>query len=94
MTADSDAPKTIEVHAQDTLDATLRAFAREADFPDYFGNNLDALLDCLRDEPDLHVVLLDAHVLKRADPDGYRGLRAVLRQAGSESEGFAFTIKR
>lgn len=35
-------------------ESALSAFARSLVFPDYFGHNLDALLDCLRDLADLH----------------------------------------
>lgn len=67
---------------------TLDAFADALDFPDYFGRNLDALLDCLRDlapAPDL--VWAKASALRAADPEGYAGILRVLRQWQAEHPG-------
>ncbi|MCW2813929.1 MAG: hypothetical protein JWN84_1384 [Nocardioides sp.] len=45
------------------------ALATALGFPDYYGNNLDALHDCLRDVPDGLVLLWDAWgALARAEP--------------------------
>lgn len=85
-------PRTVVVPASESLEATLRTFGRVAGFPDYYGSNLDALLDCLRDQPSLRVRLEDADRLHHADPDGYHRLVEVLRQARSESDDFHFTI--
>ena len=55
-------------------------------FPGWFGRNLDALHDCLRDlswlPPGEHVLVWSApSVFELADPDGYRGIADVLRDA-------------
>ncbi len=39
---------------------TTHAYLKEVfDFPEYYGNNLDALKDCLEDIPNLSVVIMD-----------------------------------
>lgn len=63
------------------------AVAAALSFPDWFGRNLDALYDCLRDLSWLpageHVLVWSApEVFERADPDGYRAVTAVLTDAG------------
>lgn len=60
---------------------TFDAFAATLNFPDYFGRNLDALLDCLRDLSDNTALIWDdAGRLRQGDPAGYRGILAVLTQ--------------
>lgn len=67
---------------------TLDAFADALDFPDYFGRNLDALLDCLRDlAPPPSLVWANAYELRAGDPDGYAGIMRVLRQWQAERPG-------
>ena len=45
------------------------ALARALGFPDWYGANLDALADCLRDVPEDGVLLLDAWgAVARAEP--------------------------
>lgn len=87
-------PDDVEVPASDTLQQTLRTFGERCGFPAYYGANLDALLDCLRDQPSLHVTLTGAEVLRCGDPDGYARLVAVLRQARADSDDFHFAITR
>jgi RNAse (barnase) inhibitor barstar len=62
------------------------AVAAALSFPDWFGRNLDALYDCLRDLSWLpageHVLVWSApEVLRDADPDGYRAIAEVLLDA-------------
>ncbi|WP_285725427.1 barstar family protein [Psychromicrobium xiongbiense] len=43
------APQSYVIPAAANKEAVLDAFARSLGFPSYFGHNLDALADCLRD---------------------------------------------
>jgi RNAse (barnase) inhibitor barstar len=59
------------------------AVAAAMSFPDWFGRNLDALADCLRDLSWLpageHVLVWSsASVFRDADPQGYRAVAEVL----------------
>ena len=81
--------REVRLNARDLLEpATLfRAFARELAFPDYFGHNWDALVDCLSD-PNLHtsdtaVLIEDADLLLDARHLGL--FVAVLCQAARRS---------
>ncbi|WP_323791836.1 barstar family protein [Nocardioides sp.] len=42
-----------------TVGALHEALAEALGFPDYYGRNLDALADCLSDQPDAQVLLWD-----------------------------------
>jgi RNAse (barnase) inhibitor barstar len=62
------------------------AVAVALSFPDWFGRNLDALYDCLRDLSWLpageHVLVWSApEVFRDADPDGYGAIVDVLADA-------------
>ena len=94
----------VDASSWNDLDDALAGIARVLRFPDYFGGNLDALVDCLRDIVDgeggidLRSRALAVHVR------GYRGfaarsagqaarLEAALADASSEAaaEGFGLT---
>ncbi|HEY0449086.1 barstar family protein [Actinophytocola sp.] len=67
-------------------DEFLDAVAAALSFPDWFGHNLDALYDSLRDlswlPPGEHVLVWSApEVLERADPGAYDAILDVLRDA-------------
>lgn len=70
------------VSAAADLVGTLDALAAALSFPDYFGRNLDALVDCLRDldVPDrgLTIIVRRAGRLADRDPRGLAGLADAL----------------
>lgn len=69
--------------------ALHQALAQELRFPEYYGNNLDALYDCLTDiQEDITVTLLrfDAMGSFRA------GFRAVLEEAEQDNAHLIVTI--
>lgn len=76
------AGRTPYVVSGSTKRELLDSFAATFAFPDYFGRNLDALADCLRDiEPvtPATVVWDDAASLAKADPATVRAVEEILR---------------
>lgn len=70
---------------------SLANFARDLALPDWFGHNLDALADALRDVHDprgrpVRIVWQGSERLRRKDPDAYRGIASVLRDAAAERD--------
>lgn len=70
-----------------TTDSLLREYARALDFPDYFGQNWDALEECLADLEWLpakgYILLItDAAQVLPDDEEEYATLLEVLRDAG------------
>ena len=62
--------------------SVLAAFQDALGFPDWFGRNLDAFADSLRDvatEPGTLVVWHGAERLAEADPQAYRAMLTILR---------------
>lgn len=62
----------------------LEAFAREGRFPEYFGKNWDALLDCLRDLSWLKVekiIIFHGDLPLHDDPDDCASYLSVLQTA-------------
>ena len=85
------------VHAGATMAETLRRFGEQLGFPDYYGRNLDALVDCLRDLADEQrraITLIVAAVgpLRERDPDGYATLVELLDETESERDDLAVVV--
>ena len=67
-------------------EAFFDAVAAALSFPDWFGRNLDALYDCLRDlswlpAGEQELVWTASEVLREADPRAYTRIVDVLRDA-------------
>ncbi len=61
--------------------------------PEYYGNNLDALFDCLTDSvKPTHLVLCDFPCLQAAVGEYASALTAVLERAAEENNRFTFEI--
>ena len=62
------------------------ALARELDFPDWYGHNLDALYDCLTELPEaVHLVLKNWD----AAGDFSEGFESVFRDAQADNPDFS-----
>ncbi len=73
---------------------TLDAFALALDLPEWFGRNLDALADCLRDLEDPVVVLWDGWApLAREDHDAFTGLLGVLAERATDPVPFSVLLR-
>lgn len=71
--------------------SSLAHFARDLDLPSWFGHNLDALADVLRDLTDergrpILLVWQGTERLRRRDPAAYRSIAAVLRDVAAERD--------
>ena len=67
---------------------SVHAYLRKAlNLPDYYGNNLDALYDCLQEFPDCTVVLRRVSLLEEAEGYG-RALLQVFRDVADELPSF------
>jgi hypothetical protein len=65
----------------------LEALARAGQFPNYFGRNWDALLDCLRDFNWIHekqIVIKHSDMPLRAHPTDCRTYLEILREAAND----------
>lgn len=68
----------------DSKEALLGSFATAAKFPEYFGGNWDALLDCLRDfewASDNYIIIKHADLPLRSNPAECRTYLEILREA-------------
>lgn len=62
-------------------------------FPEHYGNNLDALLDCLTDlRRPVTLVLCDFHYLQECLGDYATKLVAVLKNASAQNTRFSFAF--
>ncbi len=82
--------RALVVHGRRTRAATLAAFGRDLGFPDYYGHNLDALVDCLRDlaladGPFVELIWDRAGRLAHHDPAAYQAVADALVLVESES---------
>lgn len=71
------------------IDSALAEFGRALDFPNWYGNNLDALRDCLtdlswREAPGYVLIIARAELLQAEDPVAFQTLYAVLAAAVAE----------
>jgi hypothetical protein len=62
------APSVVDGRASRTRAAFFNEAARALDFPDYFGHNWDALLDCLRDMGAVDLFVAHAEELLADEP--------------------------
>ena len=80
-------PITLSCSGLETKQQLHAALAEALRFPNWYGHNLDALYDCLRDlDGAVHLYLLDWETL----PDWKAAFRAVLEDA--ENDSHAFTV--
>ena len=63
-------------------------FAKALHFPEWYGNNLDALYDCLTDLRNVHLTLENWRSL----PDWRAVFKAVLEDAENDAHGFTVTF--
>ena len=84
--------RRIIIDALDMTDkAALDLVLKEAlNLPPYYGNNLDALWDCLMEIKPVELVLRNSSVLDGLPNDLGRKLIALLDQAGTERRDFVF----
>jgi len=74
-----------------TRSELLAEIGRALDFPDHYGQNLDALHDCLRDLPGRTVLLWDGWgTLARQDEGGFAAVHTIL----AEHAGVLTTLLR
>jgi RNAse (barnase) inhibitor barstar len=75
-----------------TRQQVLAAIGRALQFPDYYGQNLDALDELITDlgwlpPGPVELVWSDPDVLRSADPAGYRAVLQILRDAERATRG-------
>lgn len=84
---------TIDCAGIDSREAFHRALAKALDFPDYYGNNLDALFDCLTEDfTDRELVLNNWHSLEYKLKDYSGKALYVFHQACEENRHLTVTL--
>lgn len=78
-----------DVTALKSLRGVLRRLGETLEFPDWYGGNLDALVDCLCDAELVAgrtpaVAITGLATLQAHDPEGFAGLLAALSAASEE----------
>lgn len=74
-------------------EALHRELQKAFRFPDYYGNNLDALRDCLYEQGDVQVCFSDHREMIRHLGDYGRTALALLREAAESRRGFHLLIR-
>ena len=79
----------LDAGRMENRDETFLYLREQFQFPEYFGNNLDALYDCLTALPETELLL--THVPEAAD--GFERVCRVLCAAGRENPALKITIQ-
>ena len=71
-----------------SIDDLHRAFAETLGFPEYYGNNLDALHDCLTDiHDDVGVIAVDTELLRlNVGPRRWKGFTRLMADLQKEKK--------
>ena len=71
-----------------------RALAGAMDFPDYYGKNLDAMMDCLTDlGTATHLILTDTQAFAEALPTYFASIQRVMDEAAEANSLFSWEIR-
>lgn len=85
--------RVVRVVGGRTRDEVMDAFATALEFPDYFGRNLDALWDCLRDvEVPTAVVWSGWEPWAAREPGQWAALRDVVDERAHTPPAFALVL--
>lgn len=80
--------------AMTTVDKVHATLQKEMGFPDYYGNNLDALWDMLSEESEeVHIILEREEAMKKLLGAYVEELIRVFREAETENEYLTFEIR-
>lgn len=90
---------TVDLSGSPSKRGAMSALSRDLDFPDYFGNNWDALADCLNDfgwapAQGYLLRLSGAHALARSAPRDFAMLLEILQEAAQRwgEQGVPFYV--
>ncbi len=83
----------IDGAAVNTREELHRALAEGLGFPEYYGNNLDALKDCLTDVfEETHITVLNAAALEDSLGEYFGRLKRALTDADAESDRISVAV--